>query len=589
MVKPIFDELASTTAEAPFHGRHLRRRHAPQPADRRPRSGSRARPARSRRCSSASARTARSEPTRPRSRSSARAPTCSPRATSSTTRRSRGRSRCRTCVSGRSRSARPISIEGADFVACHQFGLLGRIKVLESAKHGRDVPAQRPYGPDEVWDHLPGEVQRSSSTSSIDFWVIDALAVAARPGWAAAINTVMQPCFFQLAGVLPPEEAIAQHQGLRREDLRPSAARPIVERNFAAIDRSLERARARHAAVESPTSRRRSTPVPDDAPDFVDAVTARLMAGDGDLLPVSALPVDGTFPTGTARYEKRAIAQKIPIWDPTICIDCGKCAMVCPHATIRMKVFTDDRARRRARPASSTRSSDRSDLAGPPTHDPGRARRLHRLRRVRRRVPGQEQDRRRATRRSTWSPSPTTATSSGARWDFFQSIPRLDRDAAAARHGQGLAGPRAAVRVLGRLRRLRRDAVHQARHPAVRRPDDRRQRDRLLVDLRRQPADDAVDRERRRTGTGLEQLAVRGQRRVRARHAPRARRPDRSGAPVARAPGPRDRRGPRARAPRRRAGHRGRDRRASARRVDRLRERARARSTVRPRPMPRTC
>ncbi len=228
-------------------------------------------------------------------------------------------------------------IEEADFVACHQFGLLGKTKVLEHARHGATFLLNAPYGPDEVWDHLPGGMQKLLLDKEIDFWVIDAVAVADEAGMGSRINTVMQPCFFQLAGILPADEAISRIKAFV-EKTYAKRGEAIVTRNFAAIDRSL--GRLAHVPLGRVTNSRPTTPpVPDDVPDFVARITARLMAGDGDMLPVSALPVDGTFPTGTAKYEKRAIAQTIPIWDPAICIDCGKCAMVCPHATIRMKVF----------------------------------------------------------------------------------------------------------------------------------------------------------------------------------------------------------------------------------------------------------
>jgi pyruvate-ferredoxin/flavodoxin oxidoreductase len=228
-------------------------------------------------------------------------------------------------------------VEDADFIACHQFGLLGKTKVLEYAKHGATFLLNAPYGPDEVWDHLPDGVQRALIDKDIDFWVIDAVAVADEAGMGSRINTVMQPCFFQLAGILPADEAIVRIKGFV-EKTYAKRGEAIVARNFAAIDRSLER--LAHVSLRGvSTDLAMTPPVPDDVPDFVARITRRLMAGDGDQLPVSALPVDGTFPTGTTKYEKRAIAQMIPIWDPSICIDCGKCAMVCPHATIRMKVF----------------------------------------------------------------------------------------------------------------------------------------------------------------------------------------------------------------------------------------------------------
>ncbi len=228
-------------------------------------------------------------------------------------------------------------IDDADFIACHQFGMLGKTKVLEYAKHGATFLLNAPYGPDEVWEHLPGGVQELLIEKAIDFWVIDASAVANEAGMGSRINTVMQPCFFQLSGILPPDEAVARIKSWV-EATYAKRGEAIVTRNFDAIDSSL--ARLAHVPLGTVTNDQPTTPsAPEGVPDFVARVTSRLMAGEGDLLPVSALPVDGTFPTGTTQYEKRAIAQEIPVWDPAICIDCGKCAMVCPHATIRMKVF----------------------------------------------------------------------------------------------------------------------------------------------------------------------------------------------------------------------------------------------------------
>ena len=229
-------------------------------------------------------------------------------------------------------------IDEADFVACHQFGLLDKVKVLDYAKPGATFLLNSPYDATRVWDELSREVQRQLIDKHIEFWVIDADTVAREAEMGGRINTIMQPCFFQLAGVLPAGDAIA-HIKQAVESTYGRRGRAVVERNFAAIDRAL----GRLERVTVPTGVTSRTgmwqPIPEDAPEFVQRVTARLLAGEGDLLPVSALPVDGTFPTGTAQYEKRAIAKEIPIWDPDICIDCGKCAIVCPHATIRMKVF----------------------------------------------------------------------------------------------------------------------------------------------------------------------------------------------------------------------------------------------------------
>ncbi len=228
-------------------------------------------------------------------------------------------------------------VEDADFIACHQFGLLGKAPILEHARHGATFLLNAPYGPGEVWAHLPGEVQRVILEKSIDLWVIDAAAVADAAGMGSRINTVMQPCFFQLSRVLPPDEAIARIKAFV-EHTYAKRGEEVVARNFAAIDASLA---ALARVTPGPVTNERGTTqvLPTDVPDFVARVTARLIAGQGDQLPVSALPVDGTFPTGTTKFEKRQIAQMIPVWDPSICIDCGKCAMVCPHASIRMKVF----------------------------------------------------------------------------------------------------------------------------------------------------------------------------------------------------------------------------------------------------------
>src|SRR5439155_12519945 len=165
--------------------------------------------------------------------------------------------------------------------------------------------------------------------------------VARQAGMGLRVNTVMQPCFFALSGVLPRREAIA---AIKRSIRTTYGKRGevVVQRNFDAVDMALGALHEVKVPAEVTGELHVRPPVPAEAPEFVQRVTARMLAGEGDLLPVSALPVDGTFPTGTARWEKRGLAQEIPIWDPGICIDCGKCAIVCPHAAIRMKVFDAD-------------------------------------------------------------------------------------------------------------------------------------------------------------------------------------------------------------------------------------------------------
>jgi pyruvate-ferredoxin/flavodoxin oxidoreductase len=235
-------------------------------------------------------------------------------------------------------------IDRADFVACHHFGLLERIDVLEHAKPGATFLLNSPHGPDTVWEHLPRRVQEAILERDLAFWVIDAGAVARDAGMGGRINTVMQPCFFSLSGVLPQERAL---EAIREsiEHTYGKRGRVVVRRNLAAVDAALQALHPVTPPAQPSGERVFGFPIPDDAPDFVKRVTARMLAGEGERLPVSALPPDGSFPTGTARYEKRSLAEEIPIWDPEICIDCGKCAIVCPHAAIRMKVYGDaDRA-----------------------------------------------------------------------------------------------------------------------------------------------------------------------------------------------------------------------------------------------------
>ena len=231
-------------------------------------------------------------------------------------------------------------IERAEFVSVHHFDLLARIDVLERAAPGARVLLNSPHAPEQLWDELPREVQEQVIAKRLELWGIDADRVAREVGMGNRINTVMQPCFFALSGVLPAERAMA---AMRRSIEKAYAKRgpAVVARNLAAI----ERATARLQRIEIPraatSQQRRVLPVPAGAPDFSRRVTALLLAGQGERLPVSALPPDGTFPTGTAKYEKRSIATEIPIWDASLCIDCGKCALVCPHAAIRMKVYPE--------------------------------------------------------------------------------------------------------------------------------------------------------------------------------------------------------------------------------------------------------
>ena len=226
----------------------------------------------------------------------------------------------------------------ATFVACHQFGLLDRVDVLRHAAPGATLLLNSSYPPADTWAQLSREVQEQIVERQLEVHVIDAYRVARDAGLAGQINTVMQVCFFALTNLLPLDDAVA---AVKEHVERAYGRRggPIVEANLTAIDAALGALEALRVPAAPTSTEHRRSPVPDTAPDFVQRVTARMLAGEGDLLPVSALPVDGTFPVGTARYEKRTLAAEIPIWDPEICIDCGRCALVCPHAAIRMKVY----------------------------------------------------------------------------------------------------------------------------------------------------------------------------------------------------------------------------------------------------------
>ena len=227
-------------------------------------------------------------------------------------------------------------VDRADFVAVHQFELLRSMKTVDVAKPGATLLLNSPYGA-STWDHLPVEVQAEITAKRLRTWVIDAEAVAKASGLGKRINTVMQPCFFYLSGVLPADEAIAAIKQAV-ETTYGRRGRTIVERNFAAIEAAIAALAPLPAGSAVSSREHRLPPLPDAAGDFVKQVTGVMLHGQGDLLPVSALPVDGTWPTGTSKWEKRGLAAELPVWDPSLCIDCGKCAITCPHTAIRIKL-----------------------------------------------------------------------------------------------------------------------------------------------------------------------------------------------------------------------------------------------------------
>jgi pyruvate-ferredoxin/flavodoxin oxidoreductase len=239
-------------------------------------------------------------------------------------------------------SPRPIKstylVNQATFVACHQFQFLQSTDVLGVAAHGATFLLNSPYSADKVWGHLPREVQLQIIDKRLRFYVVDAYGVARRSGMGVKINTAMQGCFFALAGFLPREESIAHIQAAIRKTYG-KRSEAVVEQNLQAVDEAIQNLQE----VDVPNDLNgleRFTPLFDSGTnDFVSRVTAAISEGRGGLLPVSAMPLDGTFPTGTAKFEKRSIASEIPMWDAEICTACGLCAMVCPHSAIRIKAF----------------------------------------------------------------------------------------------------------------------------------------------------------------------------------------------------------------------------------------------------------
>ncbi|MGI9606397.1 MAG: pyruvate:ferredoxin (flavodoxin) oxidoreductase [Acidimicrobiales bacterium] len=231
-------------------------------------------------------------------------------------------------------------ITDADLVACHRMSLLDRRDVVARATSGATLLLNSPHPPDQVWRHLSSKNQAAIRAKDLQVWTVDANAIAAEVGLPGRTNTVLQACFFALTDLMNTSDAV---DAIKDSIQSTYGARGsvIVDRNIAAVDKAL----GALSRVEIPTSGALDVqPLPtvaDVAPDFVKRVTATLLDGHGDKLPVSAMPPDGAFPTGTSKWEKRAIAAEIPIWDPEICIDCGRCALVCPHAAIRMKVADD--------------------------------------------------------------------------------------------------------------------------------------------------------------------------------------------------------------------------------------------------------
>ncbi|MFN2352055.1 MAG: pyruvate:ferredoxin (flavodoxin) oxidoreductase, partial [Kiritimatiellia bacterium] len=235
----------------------------------------------------------------------------------------------------------PYLCTQSDFVACHQFSFLEKYDMLSDAREGAVFLLNSPYPADEVWDHMPNEIERQIIKKKIKFYVIDAISLAKELSLGARINTIMQACFFQISGVLPSDKAIAAMKNAIRKTYGRKGE-DVVAMNFKAVDSAVA---AMHEVQvpAKPSGKLRMPPVvAKDAPEFVQQVTATIMSQKGNEVPVSAMPCDGTWMTGTTKFEKRNIAVDIPQWDPKLCIQCGQCSLVCPHAAIRVKVYGAD-------------------------------------------------------------------------------------------------------------------------------------------------------------------------------------------------------------------------------------------------------
>lgn len=229
-------------------------------------------------------------------------------------------------------------VTSANFIACHLWVFLEKYDMLANAASGATFLLNSAYGPNEVWDHLPRPVQQQIIDKKLKFHVIDAYEVARKTGMGGRINTIMQTCFFAISGVLKREEAIARIKDTIKKTYGKKGDE-IVQQNYNAVDQTL--ANLYEVSVPAQATSKLELPpvVSPEAPVFVQEVTATIMAGKGDSVPVSKMPCDGTFPTGTTQWEKRNIALEIPVWDPETCIQCLNCSMICPHATIRGKIY----------------------------------------------------------------------------------------------------------------------------------------------------------------------------------------------------------------------------------------------------------
>ena len=313
----------------------------------------------------------------------------------------------------------------ANFVACHQYTFLERYDMLKYAKPGAVFLLNSLYGPDEVWDKLPREVQEAILEKGLKFYVINGYEVAERTGMGQRMNTIMQTAFFAISGVLPREQAIEQiKKAIKKTYGKRGEA--VVQQNFAAVDGTLENLFEVKVPEKVTSSATRLAPVSEAAPDFVRSVLGPMISKDGDSVPVSAMPVDGTFPTATTQWEKRNLALEIPVWESDLCIQCGKCVFVCPHAVIRQKVYDEKLLKGAPETFKSTQAKFKEFKDGY----------AYTIQVAPEDCTGCElcveacpvKDKTQVGRKAiNMEPQPPLRESEAANWDFFMDIPDLDR------------------------------------------------------------------------------------------------------------------------------------------------------------------
>jgi len=318
-----------------------------------------------------------------------------------------------------------IEANQANFVACHQFTFLERFDMLKYAKPGAVFLLNSLYGPDEVWENLPQEVQEAILEKKLKFYVINGYDVAEKTGMGQRVNTIMQTAFFAISGVLPREQAIEQiKKAIKKTYGKRGEA--VVQQNYAAVDSTLENLFEVKVPEKVTSSATRRAPVPEAAPDFVRSVLGPMIAQNGDVVPVSAMPVDGTFPTATTQWEKRNLALDIPVWEPDLCIQCGKCVFVCPHAVIRQKVYDENLIEKAPETFKSTKAKFKEFSDG----------KLFTIQVAPEDCTGctlcveacPVKDKSQVGRKAiNMAPQPALRKAEAENWDFFMSIPDLDR------------------------------------------------------------------------------------------------------------------------------------------------------------------